>query len=118
MSFSLPEFNLPVNVWTYPVLPPAAPTVMAMGNLAWGRRIMPATGGTELYGMVAITLLLPAGTDIRGQAQSGHPDRAEVPAGSGRFYTVQYVDDVGKGFANEHRAALLTPIAAWPIPYP
>jgi hypothetical protein len=65
-------------------------------------------------------LLLPPGTDIRSGVL-GTADDVEVPAGSGRFYEVEFVDDVGKGFANEYRVALLiqtTAWGAWPLPYP
>jgi hypothetical protein len=48
-------------------------------------------------------------------------DLVEVPAGTGRFYRVQWVDDLGKGFDNEHRFALLlqtNTFSPWPIPMP
>jgi hypothetical protein len=56
----------------------------------------------------------------------------EVPSGSGRYYVVVAVDDVGRGFLNEHRYALVLPYygyypviivngwaaPAWPTPIP
>jgi hypothetical protein len=50
-------------------------------------------------------ILLPAGSDIRAQWNGLNPDMVEIPAGSKRFYSVANVDDIGKGFANEHRIA-------------
>jgi hypothetical protein len=62
-------------------------------------------------------LLLPALTDIRYSSllPSGAwvGDCVEAPAGSGRYYAVWAVDDAGKGFANEHRVAILYPLTDW-----
>lgn len=76
-------------------------------------------------------LLLPALTDIRDAAcASGYTDIVEVPDGSGRWYSVEYVDDVAKGFTNEYRVAVLSkafddgyvsnhfPGLKWPSPIP
>jgi hypothetical protein len=113
-SFTLPTFNLDVNQWLYPNNPTLSvfPDVSLIGasNLAWGRRFnVASTGGTGVAGVLTqgmVLLLFPL-TDIAGVAE-GYGDVVEVPAGSGRFYTVQFVDDLGKGFANEHRGALLS----------
>lgn len=123
MPFVLPNFNLNVNVWHGPVpnvsLPP---DVVVKGNLAWGKRVNIGFG----EGGATISLLLPALTDVRTPAcyvGSGF-DLVEVPAGTGRYYVVQNVDDIGKGFSNEHRVVTLSqaPIAysghAWPVPVP
>jgi hypothetical protein len=67
---------------------------------------------------MAPILLLPMLTDIRSDEKGPGSDWAEVPAGSGRFYQVVYVEDIGKGFSNEHRGAMLIPYPPWPIPYP
>jgi len=69
-----------------------------------------------------MTLLLPAGTDVRDAWCASGEDAVEVPVGSGRFYRALYVDDIGKGFSNEHRAVLLTKrgnaLGLWPTPVP
>lgn len=66
----------------------------------------------------SMNLLLPAGTDIRGPQDTGFADSVEVPAGSARWYGVYFVDDIGKGFANEHRTACIFAIPlSWPPPY-
>ena len=52
-------------------------------------------------------LLMPALTDIRAASDVALADIVECPKASGRFYLVRYVDDIGKGFGNEHRFALM-----------
>jgi hypothetical protein len=67
---------------------------------------------------VSMYLLVPAGTDLRDNHNLTGSDVVVVPAGSGRGYFVDQVDDLGKGFANEHRFALLSKAGAWPTPIP
>lgn len=116
MAYVLPTFNLNVNVWRGPqTLPPGgAPDLTPIGNLAAGRRL-PFDNTSAVLDMY---LLLPAGTDIRSSINATDPDVVEVPAGSGRFYLVAFVDDLGKGFANEHRFAVLLQTGTWPAPIP
>lgn len=109
MAFRVPTFNLVVNVWSAPALVSAAPTRVLMGNLTNGRRL--TFGGEELasanYCVLAMFLLLPKLSRIRGSYITDYGDAVEVPAGSGRFYIVAGVDDVAKGFPNEYRIASL-----------
>lgn len=123
MSYTLPTFNLTCNLWSYTSGPPNPPRVSPVCNLAWGRRVStPLSVEDQGYIWQGMTLLLPAHTDVRdGSDGASGGDRAEVPAGSGRYYQVCYVDDIGKGFSNEHRAAVLIKwvgYAWWPVPYP
>jgi hypothetical protein len=133
MSFSLPDFNLICDVYTGPWLTRVL-RVSPVCNLAMGRRtafltftidIVDATQG------LSPNLLLPAGTDVRDVScsGSGNADVIECPAGSGRWYQVVNVDDIGKGFGNEHRCASLVKIYEgvdsvrfaglfWPTPIP
>lgn len=121
--YSLPNFNLSVNIWrsaSNPITDP--PDVTAMGNLAASRRFRIFTVGlpalTAKYGQTAY-LLLPKGTDVRSDSVTGGgDDTVEVPAGSGRYYIVVCVDDSGKGFANENRQATLMAKGPWPVPIP
>jgi hypothetical protein len=119
VSYTLPNFNLTVNVFTFP-----GTTVLRLstqGNLAWGRRVnVASTGGTTIVGdpLMTMTVLLPPLTDVRGPLNAPGPDTLEIPAGSGRYYSVFFVDDIGKGFANEHRAAVLQQLIPWPTPIP
>lgn len=131
MSFTLPSFNLTANI-----LRISAGTYVVVGttdcNLAMGRRTaldrFAGPSPTDFGGLTP-TLLCPAGTDIRDRSCGGNEDVLEVPAGSGRWYAASAVDDIGKGFANEHRAVTLLKVgwfapwlgfglSAWPTPIP
>jgi len=109
-DYVLPTFNLTCNLYTsgnHSVSPRLSSVPC---NLAWGRRVSGmSTGGTTSVGvpLVTMTLLLPTGTDVRGQYSSSGSDAVEVPSGSGRFYTVIQADYIGKGFPNEHQGAVI-----------
>ena len=119
MSFSLPTFNLTCNIWHRPNVPPAAPSLSVVCNLAFGRRVGPVSYNS---GSLTMSLLLPPGTDVRTVIETAlGNDVIECPAGSKRYYQPLLVDDIGKGFPNEHRFALLqqiTNFGLWPIPIP
>jgi hypothetical protein len=119
MAFTVPDFNITCNLWSFTAPPPAAPRAAAVPcNLAFGRRVQPSAsaGGGQAQ------LLLPAFTDVRDIFNGpGNQDIVEAPAGSGRFYVVDFVDDIGKGFANEHRVAVMAKTRLygnWPVPIP
>jgi hypothetical protein len=128
VAYTVPTFNLLADVATCAVprvvaMPPGVVRIVAqVCNLAWGMRVNVAgTGGTGLPGVpiACLTLLLPKGADIRGPQDTVSNDMVEVPRGTGRWYGVYAVDDIGRGFANEHRVALLLAVAgAWAPPYP
>lgn len=133
MAFTVPEFPLSCNVWrnshTWQTVPP---DVVSDCNLAYGRRV--SSSSTDALAAneagVLMMLLLPPLTDIRDLKCSAVEDLVEVPAGSGRIYRVCDVDDIGKGFPNEHRCALIigvstlrepgfvTVVYSWPAPIP
>jgi len=142
VGFPVPTFNVPVNLWraatviagTLP-LPPPDLTFNANLAMAKGRsfaNFFIEAGGT--FRPIEYTQLLsPKLTDIRGHiGNAWDGDVVEVPAASGRFYFVAWVEDVAKGFANEYRLAnLLQPssliitltghpwsIFLWPVPTP
>lgn len=119
MPYILPNFNLTVNVWHSPNVPPAAPDLSPVANLCFGRRVGATIG---VSGFAEMQLLLPAFTDLRWSVHNiAASDIIEVPAGSGRFYQLLCCDDMGKGFPNEHRYAILQQTHAhgyWPIPVP
>jgi len=120
MAFTPPTFNLAINIWRFPNLVYGAPDVITVCNLAYGRRNAQTVATTDL----TMSVLLPAGTDIRGVWNTVQADRVEVPAGSQRFYEVLNVDDSGKGFSNEHRVAVVIQFPAgyfgfpFPVPLP
>jgi hypothetical protein len=108
MAFTLPTFNLFCNVSTQGLYPTVRASFVC--NLAYGRRVnVASTGGTLVIGvpLVTMSLLLPPLVDVRGPLSTTGADVIEVPAGSGRTYQVAFVDDIGKGFTNEHRVAIL-----------
>jgi hypothetical protein len=130
MSFTLPEFNLTCDIYTGPWATRVF-RLSASGNLAFGKRVQQAAldsvGGGFPIGSSQPVLLLPALTDIRSGVQVPKTDLVEVPSGSGRWYLVFAVDDIGKGFPNEHRAAVLIQVSSlvsstefaglnWPVP--
>lgn len=135
MSFTLPDFNLTVNIFNRAPFPPVSPRVVTTGNLAFSKRVAQQTNfWNQNEFTITPYLLLPALTDIRDNSGFGgsaaSADIVEVPAASGRFYLVDSVDDIGKGFPNEHRCAILSkayadvggtgtfPGVLWPIPMP
>lgn len=132
MAFTLPNFNLTCNVrpTTSNAWPPG--TIPATANRLTGQACALVCGHRSTSSAVQISattsyptslamfLLLPVGTDVRGmQDSTGHTDAVECPAGTGRWYQVGWVDDVAKGYPNEHRVALLFPLQfKWVAPYP
>lgn len=131
MAYRLPNFNLLCNIGpgsTGPATWPPIPYIGAprLANvpcaLVYGRRVnVAATGGTfdQGYPTLCMSLLVAKLTDIRAmQSIDLIPDTVECPSGSGRWYAVCNVDDIGKGYPNEHRTAALWPIqGAWVVPY-
>lgn len=109
MGYSVPTFNLTCDIYTGPWVTKAL-RLSSDCNLAMGRRVTfyhdNLDNQLECYGNIP-NLLLPAGTDIRDTSCGHNFDIVEVPAGSGRWYEVMCVDDVGKGFDNEYRLATL-----------
>lgn len=122
MSFTLPTFPLDVGVWHPGHVPPAPPDAVVKGNLAYGKRVSTQfwDWATTDQSAVFAQLLLPPLTDVRDFSCALGADVVEVPLSSGRFYSVQFVDDLGKGFPNEHRFALLAKdvTSPWPTPIP
>lgn len=114
----VPTFNLSIDVWqAFPglwVWPPVIPpTFNVTGQLTLGERVC---GVNTLNNSVYI--LFPKLTDVHWARAFGAPDVVVCPAGSGRAYQVQSVDDVGKGFLNEYRQTQCVMIAPYPVPIP
>jgi hypothetical protein len=124
MAYSLPTFNLAINIWRNGNRPPGPlPDVTTTGNLAAGRRSAPLivyvgiSPPLPIVNQQVVQLLLPALTDVQDVDSAAGPDWIEVPAGTGNFYQVARVYDAGRGFANEHRVALISRVAPVPTPY-
>jgi len=132
MAYKIPEFNLVCDVYRGPW----ATRVLALEelecNLAYSRRqqtLSPFPAGANETSVV-MSLLVPAGSDLRDLSCAAVQDVVECPSGSGRWYQVSMVDDIGKGFDNEHRCASLFKISEaliptgnytgllWPAPIP
>jgi hypothetical protein len=132
MAYVLPTFNMTANIWRSGMGGVFSVVGTMPCNLALGRRSTGLVEGSiddgSLLGPV-MTLLVPPGTDLRDISCGSQSDVVEVPAGSGRWYATTIVDDIGKGFANEHRFATLVKVGwfepwlsfgftAWPAPIP
>lgn len=125
MAFVVPQMPLLCDIFDNAAGPPGPARLANVPcNLTGGKRTLlseSANSTDEVY-FGQMTLLLPALTDARGFETGGAgPDWIECPSGSGRIYLCLRVDDFGKGFANEHRFANITPIPdiyPWPIPIP
>ncbi len=133
LAFTVPVFPLSCAIFTAPWAASHLHRLVSPCNLAPGRRVYLLPVGEDaqdFIATVATILLLPAGTDVRDwSCGAPGPDSIECPAGSGRWYCVQSVDDAGKGFDNEHRVVLMSKIFEvlngtnypglnWPIPIP
>jgi len=130
MAFVLPTFNLTAAVYRWNGSGYTF-TLNVECNLALGRRvatIQTVAGPQTIEGLTPI-LLVPPLSDLRDISCMDHMDVVEVPAGSRRWYGVSLVDDIGKGFANEHRCATLFKVGwynpwdtygftPWPAPIP
>jgi hypothetical protein len=131
MSFTVPNFNLLCNVYDGPWSTKTARLLLLPCNLAMGRRVQ-QLGPSVLFapeGAAAPNLLVPAFSDVRDSSCALFPDLIEVPAATGRWYQVNLVDDVGKGFPNEYRLVSMFKACAaqnpteyaglnWPNPIP
>jgi len=119
MSFSVPEFPVVCGIWRNGLQFTDPPSLTAPCNVALGRRTV-VLGRNQAFEADAavVQLLFPRGTDVRDNTQPGGRDVVEVPLGSGRIYEVEYVNDLGTGFSNEHRVALVQKLIPWPAPLP
>ena len=138
MAYKTPTMNLTANLWRTPNVVTAVPDRAFVCNLAYGRRT-PTLNMLTMFFVGTLTgeqnLLCPKGTDISGIWGNGatfSQDCVEVPAGSGRYYIVASVVDIGKGFSNEYRLASIMQMneqlavfsgnpwgaAVWPVPTP
>lgn len=138
MGFTTPTFNLPFHLWRQPLTVGGLPRSSGMCNLSVGQR-QTLNLDTSVFVTGYVTgvqgLMVPAGYDIAGiltDPVSYGEDIVEVPGGSGRFYVVLTVVDVGKGFGNEYRLAVIAQLnqamilftgnpwaaPAWPVPTP
>jgi hypothetical protein len=111
VGFRVPAFPLFADFYTAGGLGGTygLPRVHAPCNLSPGRRVLTTGLRSSPSGFIPLQmeLLLPVHTDIRANWNTVVADIVEVPAGSKRFYLCASVDDVGKGFPNEYRLAII-----------
>jgi hypothetical protein len=121
VGFPVPTMPVPVNLWRFNTVVGNPADLTFLANLSFrkdGRPFVFVQSGGSVSFLPAIELLCPKLTDIRGHtAAPFNGDRVEVPAGSGRFYAVIFVEDVGKTFANEYRLAVLAQMTSLVIGY-
>ena len=124
MAFVLPTFNLECRIIDYTHTPPT-PTHRL--RVECQLRAPGTNVGFLNYSTNALNggmfLLLPPLVDIRDNYWNPNTisgDWVEVPADSGRYYRCIWVDDIAKGFHNEHRFALIVKSNQyfWPVPMP
>jgi len=112
--FVPPTFDLSCNIWRNASLLTAPPDLVSPCQLRLVKDSFAGVGGVNAGTML---LCLPKGTDVRPQGSTSFHDQIEAPAGTGRFYNCLAVDDVGKGFPNEYRVALIQPVySLWTLP--
>jgi len=123
VAFVLPTFNIVVNIYSAGFPPPIGTPRLV--DIPAQLRAPAANNVTFISSGVvnsAQCLLLAPGTDIRDRfcTPINSSDYVEAPAGTGRFYNVTLVDDIGRGFPNEHRFAILQKLIGipWPTPIP
>lgn len=121
VPYSQPVYNITVNLWRFGTPTSDPPDDTPIANFAWGKRVNFHDGATypTQDWTPTMTLLVPTGENIRGDVNTdGEPDTAEIPAGSGRFYEVLYVDFIGCGFPNEHLGAVVRMVRGMGPPPP
>jgi len=102
--YTLPTFNISINVWHDPNVPPAAPDDTYAAQLY----INPRPQGQDSIGLAAY-IRVPMGTDLRVN------DTVEAAAGDGFYYSVWALDRMHRGFTNEYLVGAAVQIAP-PVP--
>jgi hypothetical protein len=115
-----PTFNITFNLWNVAFLVAPPPGLPFLANvpcqLQLGERTNDQNTNTVEF---IVYLLCPALTNISEAPPPMTPFAiVECPAASGRFYQVAWVDDVGKGFANEYRQVWMRKLRPFPYPIP
>lgn len=123
MGYTIPTFNLTCDIWTGPwgtksLRMAAEPCAMAIGRRA--AIALNALGPYTDSATSPVLLLFGAGTDVRDSAAYANPgtvemrsDFIEFPIGSGAWYFVLGVWDVGKGWPNEYRVASIVKVGEY-----
>jgi hypothetical protein len=124
MAFVPPTFNLPVRIYSHgdwPGNPPRVSGVLGQWRCTAKMTAQTITIAAPTNYLYLSEILLPKGTDVRGRQDGGANlfDTITIEvAGTELPFTVEDVLDVGKGFTNEYREALVTKVPFWPVPIP
>jgi len=118
MAFQVPSFNIAADVWHPPNAPPAVPDDTVDCQLRAAGKQSTGQDSNQQGWPFLWALLVAAGTDLRDVFNGGGQDTIECPPGTGRFYKVELVDDVARGFTNEYRIAFIRKTGTWPTPVP
>jgi hypothetical protein len=118
-TYVQPTYNTDTNIWHAGTPISGPPDIFLKCNLSPGRLVgvdtFPGAQHPPRGGLM--WLRLPNGTDIRDDAATNGADTVECPAGSGKFYTSIWVDDIGTDFPNMHRFAALAKLGKWTPPF-
>jgi hypothetical protein len=123
--YSIPQMPLPYSIWRWShwgglVPPVSVPDAQSFCNLVPGRRNYLSLDGGLSYILILLSddirfselgvwIVPPGPTD---------PDLIELPTGSGRYYKVVDVEQLGMGFSNWHQEAAILKVSPWPVPVP
>jgi len=124
MAFQPPTFNLTADIYSDGDYPSNPPRVVG-ADCQWRTIAKMHSSSFQVVGYplrVQTEILFPIGTDVRFNVDSlgtifQDTIDLQVPGGSLPFF-VEFVYDVGKGFSNEYRVALVIPRFPWPQPQP
>ena len=134
MAYSLPDFNLTIGHFRS-FAPYSFSTKTSLGTFMGQLRGYGAHPRvTARYSTTSVdypsgwSVLCPPATDLRDAlCSSASFDLLEIPSASGRWYIVNYVDDIARGFPNQYRLGILeklninSPVSGvpfWPSPIP
>jgi hypothetical protein len=123
MAYTIPPMPVEFSIWRFSnwagVVPPVNPADITDNcNLTPGRREWTQSGGGVSYIIVSQALDIRFSEDLAFTVlPAADPDLVEVPTGSGRYYVVYDVEQLGMGFPNWHQEAAIVKQGPW-VPGP
>jgi len=111
MAFTVPVFNITVNIWHAGNAPPDPPDLSPLAQLYIpSRGLLDIQPGEDELWQPPIYLRVAVGTDLR------HQDIVEAAAGDGWFYRTRWVERMHRGFPNEYFVGILEQTSGPPGP--
>lgn len=123
MAYRPPVFNLLADVYAHTEYPSGTPRLTDV-EAQWrgvGKPTSVYSATAYDYFSVPTEILLPKGTDIRSiwEEATNLYDVIKLYVDGGTLpFRVFDVYDVGKGFTNEYRVAVVVKLRPWPKPIP